>query len=120
MKYLMLIYNDFSWFATASEAEQAEHNGQYLSLTQAEQTSGRMAAGDMLVPQQGQVTVRVRDGQTVATDGPFAETKEVLSGYYVFEAATRDEAIELASRIPGAQIGAIEVIAVADPASYSG
>ena len=68
-----------------------------------------MRAGEALHPSATATTVRIRDGQTVTTDGPFAETKEVLGGFYVVEAADLDAAIQLAAMIPGARFGSIEV-----------
>jgi hypothetical protein len=71
--------------------------------------SGHMRAGDALQPSSTATTVRVREGRTLSTDGPFAETKEQLGGYYLVEAKDLDEAIKLAARVPGAQFGSIEV-----------
>jgi hypothetical protein len=75
---------------------------------------GAMKAGEALHPSSSATTVRVRDGRTISTDGPFAETKEVLGGFYIVEAADLDEAIGYAARIPGAASGSIEVRPVFD------
>ena len=107
MQYMLLIYG-----AEAPNATQADRNAMvaaYGEYTQAIITSGHMKAGDALQPPATATTVRVRDGKTLRTDGPFAETKEQLGGYYIVEAKDLDEATKLAARIPGARTGAIEV-----------
>ena len=81
----------------------------YREYTQGIIKSGHMRAGDALQPTSTATTVRVRDGKTLTTDGPFAETKEQLGGYYLVEAKDLDEATKLAAGIPGARVGSIEV-----------
>jgi len=91
----------------------------YGDFTQSIVKSGNMKAGDALQPTATATTVRVRDGKTLTTDGPFAETKEQLGGYYLVEAKDLDEATRLAARIPGARVGSIEVRPVMPmPADY--
>ena len=108
MRYLLLIYTTESSDppdATAAAAESQAYN----AFTQDIRARGIFEAGEALHPTSAATTVRVRDGETVATDGPFAETKEALGGFYLVEARDLDEAIELAARIPGAKHGSIEV-----------
>ena len=89
-----------------SEDEQKAIIGEYMAISEAPGVTG----GDQLQPPETATTVRVQDGKTLTTDGPFAETKEALGGYYLFEADDLDAAIELAARIPAARMGgAIEV-----------
>ena len=107
MRYICLIYTDESMEAT--EAEQQAVMGAYWAFTEAVNKAGVNKGGDALMPTSMATTVRVRDGKTVTTDGPFAETKEQLGGYYMLECANLDEAIEWAAKIPGAAFGSIEV-----------
>jgi hypothetical protein len=83
--------------------------GDYGAFTQSIIQSGAFKAGDALQPTSTATTVRVRDGKTLTTDGPFAETREQLGGYYLVEARDLDAALEIAARIPGAKVGSIEV-----------
>ena len=109
MQYLLLIYGSEAEAAKMSEAERPAMTKEYGEYTQGIVKSGHFRAGDALRPTRAATTVRVRDGKTVTTDGPFAETKEQLGGYYLVEAKDLDEAIRLAARIPGARVGSIEV-----------
>lgn len=102
MQYLALIYTD-------DEAEGGPTLQEYLDFSTAAGEAGVMKGGDELAPVSAATTVRVRGDETLVTDGPFAELKETLGGYFVFECATIDEACEWAARIPGARHGAIEV-----------
>jgi hypothetical protein len=109
MKYILLIYgNEKSW-AALTPTQVAGVMGEYREFTQSVQASGHMVGGDRLDSASTATTVRVRDGKTVTTDGPYAETKEQLGGYYLIEAKDIDEAIGIAARIPGATYGAVEV-----------
>ncbi|MDQ6676069.1 MAG: YciI family protein [Acidobacteriota bacterium] len=104
MQYLLLIYEDEKRFATGfPEAEFAEY-GAF-----GKKNAGAIKTGNALQPTGTAKTVRVRDGKTTATDGPFAETKEQLGGYYLIEASGPDEAASIASGIPAARYGSIEV-----------
>jgi len=109
MKYLMLIYSGgeaWEQYNRLSEDEQNAVSGEYFAIAQEPGALG----GEQLQPADTATTVRVDDGSTLTTDGPFPETKEALGGYYVFEADDLDRAIEIASRIPAARMGgAIEV-----------
>jgi hypothetical protein len=106
LKYALLIYgNDTAW-DTLSEDEQKGISGEYHAIAQVPGILG----GEQLGPADTATTVRVENGSTLTTDGPFAETKEVLGGFYLFEAGDLDAAIELASRVPAARRGgAVEV-----------
>ena len=106
MQYAMLIHAKPGYTDTLSEDEQKAMFAEYVALGDDPRTRG----GAQLQPIETATTVRVQEGQTLTTDGPYADTKEVFVGYYVFEADDLDEAIELATRIPAARLGgAIEV-----------
>ncbi len=109
MRYLLLIYEDEKVFAEASDAEKGEVFQAYGAFTQEIQGSGKHLGGEALEPIATATTVRVREGKTVTTDGPFAETKEQLGGYYLVDAENLDEAVAWASKIPSAKTGSIEV-----------
>jgi hypothetical protein len=109
MQYVLLIYNSEANTRSASEAERNAMFKEYREFTADIIKSGNMKAGDALQPSSTATTVRVREGKTLTTDGPYAETKEQLGGYYLVEARDLDEATRLAARIPGARTGSIEV-----------
>jgi hypothetical protein len=109
MKYLCLIHDDESKWATMSKEQSGAMFGEYGAFTEAITKSGQFIGGNALQPTQTATTVRVRQGKISTTDGPFAETKEQLGGYYLIEAKDLNEAIQVASRIPSAKIGSIEV-----------
>jgi hypothetical protein len=109
MQYMLLIYNDPHAWESMSEAERGEVFNAYGTFTAELQASGKMVAGDALQAIDTATSVRVRDGGTLTTDGPFAETKEVLGGYYLIDVETLDEALEWGSKVPGAKYGTIEV-----------
>ena len=109
MQYLLLIYGDQEGYNRRSEEERGQIFQAYGAFTQELEQSGHMVGGNALQPVQAATTVRVRDGETLATDGPFAETKEQLGGYYLIDAESLDEAIEWAAKIPGASHGSVEV-----------
>jgi hypothetical protein len=109
MQYMLLIYGDQNGWETLSEAERGEMMQAYGSFSQELRDSGSLVAGDALEPTETATTVRVRDNETLTTDGPFAETKEQLGGYYLVEADSLDEAIGWAAKIPGARYGSVEV-----------
>ena len=116
MKYMLLIYTDWDEGpAVGAPEQQAEHEA-YLTYTRDLAATGKLLAGDALQGTDVATTVSVRGGTTITTDGPFAETKEVLGGYYVIDADDLDEAIAWAARIPGATWGKIEVRPVMDVA----
>jgi hypothetical protein len=109
MKYLCLIYGDESQWLKMAKADSDSMHTEYGAFTQAIQKSGHLLGGNALRPTQTATTVRVRTGKTATTDGPFAETKEQLGGYYLIEARDLNDAIQVAARIPGARVGSIEV-----------
>ena len=109
MRYLLLIYGAEEGWAAMSPEEQAAEFGGYMKYTQWLRDEGWYEAGEALQATPSATTVRVREGQTMTTDGPFAETKEQLGGFYLVECDDLDQAIEAASRIPGAKYGTIEV-----------
>jgi hypothetical protein len=109
MKYAFTIYVDESQRTSASEEDQQAMAQAYGALTQEMQEKGVLLAGEGLYPTPTATTVRVRGGDRDVTDGPFAETKEQLGGFYVLDVKDLDEAIEWAAKIPGAQIGSIEI-----------
>jgi hypothetical protein len=109
MQYLLLIYNDEAKSAAASPAEGAAIMKAYGEFTGSVKASGHYKGGNALQPVATATSVRVRDGKTLLTDGPFAETAEQLGGYYLIDAANLDEATAIAARIPGAGTGTVEV-----------
>ena len=109
MKYLCLIYDEESKMAGMSKSEGDAFMGEYSGFTNAIKASGNYVGGEALQPVHTATTVRVRNGKVTATDGPFAETKEQLGGYYLVEAADLNGAIQIAARIPSARAGSIEV-----------
>jgi hypothetical protein len=109
MQYMCLIYDDEQVWQGMSEDERNTVFGEYGTFTQSIQESGNMVAGDALQPTSTATTVRIRNGETLMTDGPFAETKEQLGGYYLIDAKDADEALAIAARIPSARYGSIEV-----------
>lgn len=109
MNYLLLIYeNEANWLAMSPE-EQGKIFGEYMAFTESIRASGHYVSGNPLEATNTATTVRVRDGKTMTTDGPFAETREQLGGYYHVQAADLDEAIAIAARIPAVLVGSIEI-----------
>ena len=109
MKYLMLIYQNEKQWAAHSEDEIQKIYAEYGQLRQQLVASGNFVGGSQLHPIATASSVRVRDGKALITDGPFAETHEQLGGYFLVEAKNLDEALAIASRIPSAREGTIEV-----------
>jgi len=109
MQYLLLIYSQEAQVQAMSKAEGEKMMGEYGAFTQSIVSSGNYKGGNRLHPTSKATTVRIRDGKKLITDGPFAETKEQLGGYYLIEAKDLDEANGIAARIPGARVGSIEV-----------
>ena len=109
MKYIALIYGDHEvWEAMSADEQQAQY-AEYGAFAEDARSRGKLLGGDELESPATATTVRSRDGRTLTTDGPFAETKETLGGYFLLECDDLDEAIELAARIPAARGGAVEV-----------
>ncbi len=109
MQYMLLIYGDDAQRERMSEDERGAMMDEYFAYTAELRESGAYVRGDALQPTRTATTVRVRNGEQLVTDGPFAETKEQLGGYYIVEAASLDEAIEWAAKIPSSRFGSIEV-----------
>jgi len=113
MQYLLLIYLDESRWERLDDPEQQRIYKQYRDLIGELTTAGKFLGGNELQPTSTATTVRVREGRKSLTDGPFAETKEQLGGYFLVEAKDLDDAMEIAARIPSATTGSIEVRPVA-------
>ena len=109
MQYLLLIYDEETKLNAMSEAESGAFLQEYGQFSREINQSGHFKAGEALTPVATATTVRVREGKTLTTDGPFAETREQLGGFYLIEAKDLDEAIAIAAKIPSAKIGSIEV-----------
>jgi hypothetical protein len=109
MQYLLLIYDREKAWAAMPDAERSQIHGEYLTLNEDLKAAGQFRAGDALQSTHTATTVRVRDGKLATTDGPFAETREQLGGYYMIEAKDLDEAIKIAARIPSARFGSVEI-----------
>jgi hypothetical protein len=114
MKYLCLIYSDETQWPKMPKAESDKMMGEYLAFTAAIKKSGHHLGANRLQPTAAATTVRLRNGKLSTTDGPFAETKEQLGGYYVIEARDLNDAIQIAAKIPGARVGSIEVRPIAE------
>lgn len=109
MQYLLMIYSNEVEYAKIDPATSKKIMGEYESFTKDIVQNGNFKAGDRLQPTSTATTVRVKDGKVLTTDGPFAETREQLGGYYLIEAKDLDAALGIAARIPGARYGSIEV-----------
>src|SRR3974390_3138405 len=109
MNYLLLIYSKEADLAALSDSDRNKLSNEYMEFTKSIVQAGHFKAGDRLRPASTASTVRVRDGKTAIIDGPFAETREQLGGYYLIEAKNLDEATGIAARVPGARHGSIEV-----------
>ncbi|HEU5261322.1 MAG TPA: YciI family protein [Gemmatimonadales bacterium] len=109
MQYILLIYDNEQNWANLSEAERNAMYQEYGELGQSLAKSGRYKAGEELKPTATATTVRVRNGKVQTTDGPFAETREQLGGFYLVEAKDLDDAIAVAARIPSVRNGCVEV-----------
>jgi hypothetical protein len=109
MKYLCLIYDDEKKMSATPQGEMDAIMRDYFAFTEDVKKSGHYRAGEALQPVRTATSVRVRNGKVSTTDGPFAETKEQLGGFYMVDAKDLNEAIQIASRIPGAKTGTVEV-----------
>ena len=118
MQVMALIYGDASrWDAFSADEREAVYD-QYRAFSDEASKAGVVVGGAELASTRDATTVRVRDGESLVTDGPYAEVKEALGGYFIFECGSMDEAVEYAAKIPGAQHGAIEVRPIyVDPAA---
>jgi hypothetical protein len=109
MKYLCLIYDEEKKLSSMGKAEADAFMAEYFAFTDDVRRSGHMVASDALEPVHTATTLRSRNGKLTTTDGPFAETREQLGGYYLIEAKDLNEAIQVASRIPSVRTGCVEV-----------
>ena len=109
MKYLCLIYQDTAEIQNLPKTEFDKLRGEYLAFAAEIKKSGRFLGSNALQPARTATTVRVRNGKIATTDGPFAETKEQLGGYYLIEGGDRDEAVQIAAKIPSARFASVEV-----------
>lgn len=109
MQYLLLIYGDEKNWTTMSEEQSGAMLAEYNQFTNDIKTSGNLRGGEALQPVHTATTVRVRDGKTTTTDGPFAETREQLGGFYLIEAKDLDEAVKIAAKIPDVRLGCVEI-----------
>jgi hypothetical protein len=109
MRYLLLIYGEPTVYANASQSDLDAMMTEYYDFTEAILESGEHQGGAALQGTETATTVRVRNDETLTTDGPFAETREVLGGFYLVDCKDLDRAIELASRIPDARTGCVEI-----------
>lgn len=109
MKYILLIYHEEQSWERLTEAERRQIYLEYRQLIRELQADGKYLAGDELQPTSTAQSVRVRDGKQIVTDGPFAETREQVGGFFMIDAKDLDEAKSIAARIPSARTGTIEV-----------
>ena len=118
MRYMLLIYNDEAAMANASKEQIQQTLAAYGAYTEALKNSGAWLAGDRLKPTQASTSVRLAGGKTSVLDGPYADTKEQLAGFYMIEAADADAAIAWAARCPAAGSGTVEVRPIWEMAEY--
>lgn len=109
MKYLCLIYDAESVLNSMPQAEMEKMMGEYRAFGEAHRQSGHILGSNRLRPVDTATTVRIRNGKVSTTDGPFAETKEQLGGYFLIEARDLNEALQIAAKLPSARTGSIEV-----------
>ena len=115
MRYMLLIHDEEAAFDNLSEADIGQVMAEYGAFGQAVEEAGICQSCDRLHPTAMATTVRVQEGKTLTTDGPFAETKEQLGGYYLIDVKNLDEAIQWASRVPSAKFGCVEVRPIWEP-----
>lgn len=118
MKYLCLVYYDEKNMAAMPETDWAALNRECIACVDNLSGSGHFVAGEALQPTEAATTLRIRNGKLSTTDGPFAETKEQLAGFYLLDARDLNEAIQLASKIPPARYGSVEVRPVRELTPY--
>lgn len=118
MQYLLLIYANENEYETLNPSQREGLLTDYTAFTKSIVQSGHFKAADRLRPVSTATSVRLRDGKPMITDGPFAETREQLGGYYLLDAKDLDEAIEIATRIPSVRYGTIEVRPIWLPEDY--
>ncbi len=106
---MALIHADEAAWEGLADTDRTAVLARYVALAREAREAGVLVAGDELAPTSAATTVRIRDGETVVSDGPYADVKEALGGYFLFECASFDDALDWASRIPAAEHGAVEV-----------
>jgi hypothetical protein len=109
MKFMLLVHHDEAVFDKLRETTKKDLLTESVQLTHQLHSNGQYLSASPLQPTSSATVVRLRDGKPVVTDGPFIETREQIAGYFLIEAADRQEAITIASRVPGARIGSVEV-----------
>lgn len=109
MRYLCLIYEDEGWWEKATEADMQKGMAEYNAFNESIKKTGNYIGGEALQPTKTATSIRVRNGKLSTTDGPYVETKEQLGGYYLINAKDLNDAVQVASRIPGARNGTVEV-----------
>ena len=109
MKYMLLIYDDEKGWAKLSETQQQQAMGEYMQFSQQLQSAGQYVTSSQLHPTSAATSVRARSGKRLVTDGPFAETREQLLGYYIIDVNDLDVAIAIAARVPGGPTGGVEI-----------
>ncbi|MBC8099179.1 MAG: YciI family protein [Armatimonadetes bacterium] len=109
MRYLVLMYNDPAAFASMTQEQQQAEYGAYMAFNAAAQAQNALRSAEQLQPTATATSLRIRDGKTLTTDGPYAETKEQLGGFYILDCANLDDAIALAKQIPAVKHGVIEI-----------
>ena len=109
MRYILMINSDEKWYASLPPEQLSAFTDEYMQFGKEMSERGVLQGGERLRPTTDATTVRVREGDVLTTDGPFAETKEQIGGYYIVDCKDLDEAIEVASKIPAARHGSIEV-----------
>lgn len=109
MKYMMLNYRDEAAAANMTKEEQMQEIQEYNAFFEYASQRATIISGEAVRPTSAATTIRVRDGKTLATDGPFAEAREGLAGFYIIDCKDVDEAIEIASKIPVAREGSVEI-----------
>jgi hypothetical protein len=109
MKYMLLVHHDEALFGTFSPARQQQMLDESVALTHQLHSAGQYLSASPLLPASTAAIVRVRDSKEYVTDGPFIETREQIAGYFLIEAKNLDAAVAIAKRVPGAQIGTVEV-----------
>jgi hypothetical protein len=119
VQYILLIYQDEAEYARRSDVQNGKMFQEYMELTREMRQRDQHRAGERLQPVSTATTVRVRDGKTLTTDGPYAETREQLGGFYIVEAKDLDAAVAIAAKLPGARVGAIEVRPIAQMPAQS-
>ncbi len=117
MKYMLLIYDVEKEWDALTDDERQKIYGEYRQLSEELRSNGKFLAGSQLQPTSAATSIRVRNGKPIVTDGPFAETREQLGGYFLIEARDLDEANQIAEKIPSARMGTIEVRPVVEAAA---